>query len=345
MVAVNYLVIDKTSRNTSRALPFAMIMITFLVLVVGTRSISHGSDTVRYAELFSSFMSWNGNTTMGLRLESGFTFFAKWLSLIFGDIQTVIFFFALMFGMAWLLTFYVWRRGSSVFFCTFLFISLFYTYNLGGNIIRQGIAIPLGILSMYFMFVGRRYLSVVFFLVGLSFHSSALVLFISAVIVNTYNSKRLFYLALAICTMVSISGIIDTDFIIRFVTSYTDYGHIVSNYAFDRYDVGFRAEFWAFTMLPVVAFYFVDENRMSEIYLKLFSSYILISCLFILVFNIPFSDRVGVIAWSLIPLILASFLGNYRYRVLNDRFVFFIIIFLGGLLSFLTVDLMSFGDF
>ena len=90
---------------------------------------------------------------------------------------------------------------------------------------------------------------------------------------------------------------------------------------------------------------FVDKPLLTIIEKKLFITYTLIVICFIALFAIPFSDRVGILAWSIYPILIGSFLGKFKYKPLNTNFLIGLVITLFGLASFYFYPAFKIGYF
>lgn len=333
-----YLFVSRSPWNNIRALPFLICYSLLVTFILGTRAFDYTTDTDRYVYLITQFIGGEDIASLQTRLEYGFLLLLHFFSIIFLDVRLTLFAMSVTFVSLWILAFFIWRKDISLFFCVVLFASLFTTYNLGANILRQGISLPLALIALHFLF-SRKYLtSLVAIFLSVSMHFSGSILFAFGALAHFIDLRKHLLKIIVVSSVLAYLNV----FSIAPIASFLGYDHLISFYAHSRYETGFRIFFWLFTLLPVFAFFAVKKEMLSEHAIKLFSTYIAVSSLFFIAFNIPFSDRIGLISWSLWPIILSNFYGKYKYRFLNDKVFFVVTIIISGLCSFLFFGGMQF---
>jgi hypothetical protein len=99
------------------------------------------------------------------------------------------------------------------------------------------------------------------------------------------------------------------------------------------YSIGFKPQFVAFNTLFLLFFAYIRKFvYVSEESTQLFKYYLLTSSLFFMVFQLPYSDRWGVMSWVAIPFLLAPLfkvgtgrrLATVTVLLLTAIFLFFL---------------------
>ena len=83
-----------------------------------------------------------------------------------------------------------------------------------------------------------------------------------------------------------------------------------------EFEVGFKPQFVFFNTLFLFIFLLLRKyGQKQENYDILLKVYIGLSCIFFFMFQIPYSDRWGVMSWMFIPFLLAPVFGeNGKYK-------------------------------
>ncbi|MBP1934983.1 EpsG family protein [Ammoniphilus resinae] len=192
----------------------------------------------------------------------------------------------------------------------FGFLSFFYFYNFTTNILRQGIAIPITLLVIVYLYNKKYKKSILFLCLAVSFHMTAIILGI-LLIVRRYNLKINFLLLIfVISSVLMITGLnktlmLDLSFLVgggveEKVTGYT------ANSVIEDYGSVNRLDFFIFTsiwMLWGLTFKYI-YLRNDLLYEWLLKCYISLSSIYVLFGFIGYSDRIAAYAWLLIPILL-----------------------------------------
>src|SRR5690606_38193257 len=100
------------------------------------------------------------------------------------------------------------------------------------------------------------------------------------------------------------------------------------------YDTGFKPQFVFFNTIFFILGYLLIKYfkvYITPFYKRVFFTYTLLSCILFLMFNIPYSDRIGLFSWALIPIIVYPYFSILKSKILFWRwgiYVFCIILFL-----------------
>ena len=344
LISILYIFSLRNNKNTLQFIFPSLLCLSFFLIIIATRSLEHPGDTQTYLKLFNDISGFNDfSYIFKFRIEPLFLLTLDFFSIFTDSHRVVLFLLSMIFVILWYVLFLLCLKGEKVFICVFIFISLFCSYNLGANIIRQGIALPIVYMSVVFLFKGKNLLSFILLCVGLLFHKGVILVYISALISKHIKKTTFLHLTFFILSICSLIGIFNSELIKTLIITYTDYSHIVSEYASERYQTGFRPFFWLFSFLPILAYFLVDKNAISFVEGKLYVTYLILACMFVVAFSIPFSDRVGVLSWSIIPVLFGVFHKNYNYKIFNTKLFVFSLISTLGILSFLFYSVLKIG--
>jgi hypothetical protein len=304
----------KKNRKLSIGLNKILLLIGVVVnsLFIGLRNFSVGSDTQRYLQSFKDVQ---------IRIEESsifndilFYYLSYFVSLVsFNEYFFLIFFsflyHILLFRIAYLLDNQKWMSVLLLILSSFVFID----FSL--NILKAGLATLFCILVL----ASKWKYKFIYFILALSIHFSSILF-----IICYYLSKKLsltisiiFWFTSLIISYFNISGSILEILIEKF--NFTEVLGIVRYLEGNdlSYKVGFRIDFVAYSILPFILMFIskkVFKNK-ALINHEMASLYLLLNGLFMLMFHIPFSNRIGYYSWALMPLILFDFEKENQKRI------------------------------
>ncbi|MEQ5729667.1 EpsG family protein [Providencia alcalifaciens] len=317
-----------------------LLLLLIFFLSVGYRDFNFKGDTSTYLWMYESLTN---NRYNGERIEKGFIFLLKLLSFLNFSQRDLLLFIAILQSLLWFwlikLTF---KNYQAVLIITLLIISSFFVYNMGGNLLRQGIAVPLALISLELLTRKKILLAFTMMLLALFFHVTSLVYVISFLFISFIKLKLRYYLIfLFMLSIASLSGLIDI-ISLHLPALVPSYQHIFTNSAFELYKVGFRLDFWLFTMIPIFLYFCLKGDAKIK-YEKTIKIYIFLFYIFIVLFSFPYSDRFGLYLWSYMLIILTKFYLNYRFNMGNSFTFYIILIACYGSVSYALHSLMNFG--
>ena len=294
-----------------------------VVLLLGLRAQDVGTDTISYYQIYDNYTA----GTYNIIKDIGFYLFVKIVS-VFGK-EYFLFFCAFLFVMP--IAYVFTKKTSKGSYLAFVFfISSFYFINMGINVMRQGIAISLVILFFYFYLHKAKKISYILALLSILFHFSVLIVLVSfalAKFLSLRSTIAIYIIAIAI----SFLGVGIIEYFTKIPILRDLFAYRVDSYlnSIDStsYNVGFRYDFVIFNTFflligLIINAYISIDNSKSSLLLKL---YILLSSIFFLSFYIPFSDRVGVMSWVVIPFVLIPlFDKRNKIYVLLTMFIFIV---------------------
>lgn len=336
-----FLNIKKINQQVSVAL--TIVLFSFYLLIIGFRDFDMLGDTRTYLGMYEQVRN-DFSGVISSRIEPGFVLLLKFFSILGLTERQFIFSVAILQSVLW---FFALKK----YFCspvnlligTLIFISMFFFYNLGANVIRQGLAIPFLILALHYIVKKENVMVVIMSLLAFSFHKTTLGILLIVYLVNLMKLNTLFWLAvLVVVTLASITNMLTIITELSSLYMLKDYGSYIDGTISDSYKVGFRPDFWLFSMLPVFLFYMLDAQQKINLTTR-FNIYLALFSLFVVMFSMPFSDRVGVYCWTLGCLLMAEFIGHYRFKILNSKIFTISSIGFFGVLSFVFYRTLNFN--
>ena len=214
------------------------------------------------------------------------------------------------------------REKRNLLLLFFLFWTSFFIQSLAINVIRQGVAVSFLLLALSSYYNKNNLKAILYCIIAIGFHKSAtipIIVFFLTAILPIWSSILLYF----VCIIVSVKGFGILDIASKFIGSnISGEAQVYLTFQDQSYQVGFRPQFVLFNTFFLIAFsilYFFRVNLGNDIkyYSRLLKMYIINSCIFFLMFQLPFSDRWGINAWVLIPVLLMPFLKEHdRYKVI-----------------------------
>lgn len=326
-ISVLVFVLFEYVSNISKNKTIPILLLNFLIgivfvsfiLLFGFRDYSIGADTLVYKLIYESFIFFHDkkNTDIGFEI---YMYVFSWVG--FRG-------FLLACAVAYILPLGVLFNKITKYrlYLFFGLISLFSFYSLGINILRQGIAISLSMLALYFYINQFKKKAFLFFILGFSFHSSVVLIPLFSWFAKHFLNLKKSLFIFIITSFLSVIGekIIALFSKLPFFDSlYKNRLSIYSEGISDTfYQVGFRLDFYLFNLFFILlGLFFIKKLKFTdEKYVFIYKVYVLLSSVFILFFNLPYSDRTGVLSWMLIPYIqLPLICKSNKYRKLTIPF-------------------------
>jgi len=295
------------------------IPIFLLIPLIGLRGFDVGADTNSYYIIL-----WNQELYLKLANDLLFTLLAMFLRYLdlsysyFLFIIASLFMFTTYISLNKISKFYY----SNVFYLFFTYFSFFFFLSMSINIIRQGISLVFLLLAYsYLLNKERRIKVLICIIVSLAFHATsaiALVLFFIAYYKTKYIKNYYYYILFVLCIILSYMnfGLLNiSPFLIDLLGNDNRKVAYLADDDFG-YNVGFKPQFVLFNIIFLCSALFlkakIKKDSWSSNYEILIRYYILASCLFFMAFQIPFSDRWGLLSWYIIPLFFIP-LFSHRY--------------------------------
>lgn len=200
----------------------------------------------------------------------------------------------------------VGRQNAFILFLMMMTSLGFYSY--GVNTVRNGLATSFVLLA--FLNYKKSIQFVLYTLIALSFHKSILLpllMFICATYYHKSISIYLYIWLLAIPLSFFIKNsltqvILDIDFIAD-----RSEGYLLKESSLDKFSkIGFRYDFLLYSMAPIAVgwWFIVKKDLKDHFYQILYCTYVLTNAFWVLINDVPFSDRFAHLSWFLMPILI-----------------------------------------
>jgi hypothetical protein len=293
-----YLVYDlfrKRSVELNYFISFSFILV--LIFFVGFRDFKVGVDTENYAISIQELKEMLDGKDPGFFAVS---IFFHWITTIKG----VIFLYSLTFFSLFFI-FLIRYDKKNTLLLLFLFSSFFFFKSLSINIVRQGISISAILLAFSSSIHKKNKQTLLWFIIGISIHLTSLIFFLIYIIQKKIVKLKtiiiLFFLSI-ILSLIKV-GFHSIVILGGYADELNKFDELADKFG---YKTGFRYDFVLFNslffLLGVFIYKIKSENK-ERLFLVL-KFYGLTSVFFFLSFYFPYSDRMGIISWVFIPLIL-----------------------------------------
>lgn len=315
---------------------FNIVLISFFsilfIILFGTRESNIGTDTLSYLKNYKKIVE----NSLDLESSSDTVFYllSKFNHFFLYEQETILLLMSFVY-VTYISLFCIHYSKKDSYFLFFIFSSLFFFYNLGINILRQGLAVSFFLFSLTYL--KKRSLRNLYFVLAILSHVSSITLILIFSISN-YLKLKLALIILAISIVLSYLKF-DFNFILNYIPIFKRFMKYTNEdgYLASMYDVGFKPKFVLFNLFFLIVGLLIDKyiiKNEDKFYNKILITFCLISSVFFLCFNIPFSDRIGIYSWCLIPLIIIP-VFSYKYKnMLFYRFsMFFILIICNFLIN------------
>lgn len=329
--ALNLDFFKKNYRNLDGYL--VLLILLFYVFLFGLRGIDIGTDTHMYHYQYENYdhITYGTDVTVGL---------IYWFLNIFSENPQV---FLLLMGFLFIsIYFYALKKhtyfyNSNFYLSVFCLVSLFFFESLGINIIRQGVSLSFFVLAITSRAINpqKKIKWMLLLFVSICFHFTSIIAILLYLIVFYFkNIKIKYYYFLYAMTVflaaASMSILSFKDYFLGFLSIDERRSVYLEDNDFD-YSIGFKPQFVAFNTIFLLLFIYLNKREKNQGYTNLLKYYIVISSLFFMMFQIPYSDRWGVMSWCVIPFLFAPLFKVEKNSVSAKAtlsVVFFIFIFI-----------------
>ncbi|AHG22953.1 hypothetical protein Z042_21285 [Chania multitudinisentens RB-25] len=293
------------------------LYIVFTILIVSVYlsvdNIGIAADKPAY-ELLFSYLSYDMGIPAGFeRVEPVFLAFT-WL--IAKLTNSANFYFCLIFTLIFLgLTCRTGKHSPLFrdrFYLIVLWLSFPFFYSLSINVLRQGLALVFVIYALDAEISLRKYKSLALLALGAMFHFSIAIYMPIFLLLRCRIGLRLLLVFWAFCVICAILSIPQTLITIAATLpsvslqeKFPYYFSYLTGRLTDTYDMSFKFRFLAFSALPIIALFTFKSFKLqiSNDCIFLLKVYLTLNGFFFLVGYIPFSDRIALLSWQLMPLL------------------------------------------
>lgn len=295
---------------------------SLLILLAGLRPIEVGSDTEMY------FWQYQNLDELDNR-EPLYKYFLYFLHFFSDNSQYFFVIFALLF-FSLFFYFIINRKNVNSLLLFVFFFSLFSFKSMFINILRQGLSIMFLLNAYNFYCNSKKKKTILFTILSLAFHTTSIIPILLFLISKKIKNYR-------IGIIILIFGIILAYLDIGLLTLYSKLSFLkgvdVREVYFEDtsadYKIGFRYSFLIFNLIFLffalmirkrIEFDFKEKKQ----YDVLINFYLLASFVFFISFQIPFSDRLGLFSWIVIPLFFEPLIkNNIQSRATISLLLFF----------------------
>ncbi|WP_343659578.1 EpsG family protein [Ralstonia sp.] len=271
------------------------------------------SDKTAYALYFDAIAHNLGVPTGFERIEPGFYGFTWLVSHITESAYT---YFWLIFSFQFFGITSFWGKRSPLFrdgiYSALLWLAFPMFYSLSLNVLRQGMALVFVIYALDAELTGRRYRPFVLIGLGALFHASTLI-FAPALLILRLNWRLRTFLLIWLLCVVAAAAMLPQQLVALLANAippgiseqYPYYFSYLTGELAETYDTGLKLRFLAFSAIPILAWVMVRQFRFAvdRDCLQVLKLYLLLNALFFFIGHIPFSDRIALLSWQLMPVI------------------------------------------
>ena len=267
------------------------------------------------------------NILINKKNDSGFALFTKLIKYFFDSYFVYLLLIATVYIFGYLKfirNFFSREYQFIVFFATICSLG-FYAY--GTNTLRQGLALSIFLIALVYR--DHKFKYIIYALIAVLIHKSLIIPALAFYIIKKYNLKNnyiyfwFFCLFLTLVVGNSLAGYLGD-----FVSGSDDRLNNYVNGLNTTYKTGFKLNFLIYSIAPIVYGLKIKAKINDEFYNKMFSLYIVVNAIWLLVIRIPFTDRFAYLSWFLIPFIFLYPLSVQRIFKNQNAVIAVIILYL-----------------
>ena len=323
-LAFSVLLVAKQGEIHRYSLLISLILLLFCIVFIGFREISEVFvDMQNYSTMYESF---SPNVKFDAEDSIDYGFYVLQYICAHLQLSTTCFFVicaVLYVTPLFLVVKKISREYSSV--ILLMIVTSMSFFNYGVNVVRNGIATSFLLLA--FVHYKKIILYFILGIIAISFHKSVLLPFVVFFVARYYYNCR-FYLLLwclsipfhfIIKDYVSVA-ILGMDFISNRAEVY------LNGFGSSYYKSGFRLDFLLYSFCPVlIGGYFIFRKIFNDIFYKIiYSAYLGTNAVWILIIDVPYSDRFAYLSWFMMPVLLIYpflFCEHINKRYLKSAFL------------------------
>lgn len=314
ILCVSYLLALMLPRNKRYGNLPCWVLIIFISIFIGYRGLNVGTDTENYKIIFNEFKEFKFDE-LSYFLEFGKDPLFRIIMWVCYQLTTFEVAFTIISLITLSMTFLFCIKvskltniGSPI--QLFLFTAVTFTFfNQQINILRTGMAVSFLLLFSLYLCQGKRKQTILFAILALASHFSALVPVLLFLLVRYLKIRRKTALIIYISSiLISFIGIGLFDVVDISFMGLTKADNYIANTINYEYRIGFRPDFVIFNTLFLILF--IRNLLKLKVWDYYLNYYILMSSVFFLWFKIPFSDRIGLYSWNFIPVLFFACLKH-----------------------------------
>lgn len=287
--------------DTSKTFGFFLCLVAIFLFGFAPAHEDVGTDRPVYAEMF---LYADDTFRSGFR-DIGFAFYVKLCDILTGCvtggfvISAIIYIFSITY-------FYIKSNpGKFLYLLLLSFLSLEFT-NHYYNGLRSGLAISF--LLIAFSKGQRKNVSIIFSLLAVSFHISALLVVAAYYITSKYSNTKIllwFWLIMLVALLVGVFNSFEQ--FAGVFGSMEDRRLNTYLLGSDRgYKVGLRLDFISYSLFPIlVGWYYIFKKKVNDVYyIHIYNVYLFCNACWLTISKMPSNNRLAYLSWLFIPFIL-----------------------------------------
>lgn len=331
-----YLFVWKSKIPDRAELIGCAFLIIAISLYFGFRGNSIGSDTDTYISLFSKNKVGNNfKITASNWYSLGIVFYGLfYLSAPFMPAAVLFTLFSLFSLSSYFLLLSA-DTEHKPFPVLVLILGLFFVIAANINVIRIGLALSFFFLFLYLNNKGKWF-SWLLLPVAVLTHLTILLIILPYFISKWLRPIGVYYGLFGVALLFAVFnlGILDVPLIRRVIAASPHFDYYLTNPT--HYHTGFRLSFTLFNGLFIVLGYFAYHKKENPFYFRM---YLLITALFLSLYGMIASDRIGLFSWFLIPLIVLDFSSIPYFSGIRQRnaVYFSAVVLLAGISCYLIM--------
>lgn len=278
----------------------------YTLVCCGLRDVTVGIDTPSYLQYYALIAPESGFAVTGrVRVEWLFFVLVKLISATVANER----FYLLVVHLLFLIPFRFFltkldRPNRGLYFL--LYVSCFFYYSLTLNVIRHAVAIGLALPAIWFFYQKRYGYTIILLLIAVQFHFTALLMVGCLLVIWLFPRVETYVVPLFLLAVVVVMLGFSPTSLLR----YTGFSSLLqaklSGYGtrLSQYQTGFRFDFCLFNGLFLWVGVQARKYVGGSFYSFAVTLYGLLGSVFVLAFPLPYSDRVGLWSWMLVPIIV-----------------------------------------
>jgi len=301
--------------NDAIAHTIAYVLAVFLLgILFADGTFGADSDKLAYTVYFDAISGHLGIPEGFERMEPGFHALTWLMASLTNSTFT---YFWVIFVIQFIgLTCRIGKRSplfSDRFYLALLWLAFPFFYSLSLNVLRQGIALVFVLYALDAEITNRRLRSLVMLFGGIAFHASS-VIYLPVILALRWRltSLRCLLAIWFVCVACSAVGLpqqiintLESLIPASIQAQYPYYFSYLTGQLAQDYDTGFKLRFLLFSSLPLAGFLAVRwlGFRPGKDFHYVLRVYLAVNALFFFFGYIPFSDRIALLSWQLMPIL------------------------------------------
>ena len=319
----------------------AFILTLIITLFLGLRQASlEFGDTVNYASMYiSGFLDYEPVSLSEEWLWGDIAGFCRSLGFNVNEyfLFIEVFYIGGMLTCSWIL------MRKNLWIAMLFFFTGFQVFSFGTNGIRNGLACALEMVAIALVVERgtKQMLAFLLMFLAMGIHRSTM-LPTAAIISSLYLIKDTkwairFWVASIFISLVAGSEITQVFVSLGFDDRMTNYSSIEATEEMEFSHVGFRWDFWLYSLFPVIMIWYVTRHRKFRdlTYTIIANVYLLCNAFWIIVIRSQFSNRFAYLSWFIYPVVMAYPLLRMNLWKDQDRRTAIILFFYSGFVFFM----------